>query len=277
MGNNEAQISHTTKIDDKLIIGNWKMHGDLALLEAMMATLREENLSTLHSDAAPYAIVICPPAHLLWPLARMLSQLPGQVPIWLGAQTCRAELKGAFTGDISAPMLVEVGCRYVIIGHSERRAEHGERDDTVAATAVQCLASGIRPICCVGESISIREQGEHQAIAFVAAQALAVLPPPPWCDNAPPMLAYEPLWAIGSGTAASVRDIAEMLGALRSTLAEAWGVAGAGVPVIYGGSVDGNNAGMVLNEAGADGVLVGGASIDAERFLAIIQAYRGIV
>lgn len=197
--------------------------------------------------------VICPPAVFL----REVYEIVQDSPVLLGAQDCHAEPEGAFTGDLSVGMLKEAGCAYVILGHSERRAAYGEHSDAVRAKAEAALAVGLTPIICVGEPSDIREQG--QAEAFVAAQARASVPP-----DGDFVLAYEPLWAIGTGRHAAPADIRAMHGHLNELLP--------GVRVLYGGSVKAANAGEMLALPEVDGLLVGGASLKAEEFCKIVDA-----
>jgi triosephosphate isomerase (TIM) len=237
----------------KLIAGNWKMHGrspDLAWAD---------RLSALMPLPPRSEIVVCPPATLL---AGMAARVPGWVAV--GAQDCAAEPDGARTGDISAPMLADLGARYVIAGHSERRRFHGETDALVRAKAEAALKAGLTPVICVGETLDQRQAGEAQAV--VLRQMYASIP-----DAAAGrvIIAYEPVWAIGTGVHASPVDAGEMHRALR----EAWRRGDSGdLRILYGGSVNPDNAGELLARADIDGALVGGASLDPARFAAIIRA-----
>ena len=239
----------------KLVAGNWKMNGtaaDLAEARAIAAGVGEG------VDAA-----LCLPATLI---ERAGRALPGFA---IGGQDVRAEKAGAFTGDISAQMLVDAGARLTIVGHSERRAGHGERDADVKAKAEAAVSAGLDVILCVGESLEVREAGA--AIATVAAQLADSLP-----DSAARLtVAYEPIWAIGTGKVPSVDDIAAMHQALRARLVESFGDAGAAVRILYGGSVKASNAAEIFAIADVDGALVGGASLKAADFLPIVDAARG--
>lgn len=243
-----------------IIAGNWKMNGlradGLALVEAVKAGLGA-------AGSARAEIVICPPATLLGEIG---ARLAGS-PIALGAQDCHPAASGAHTGDISAAMLTDLGCRYVILGHSERRANHGESDDLVRAKASAALAQGLSPIICVGETEAERDAGK--ALIVVATQLAESVP-----KGAPPerlVLAYEPVWAIGSGRTPTAAQVAEVHGFMRRELAGR--VADPGqVRLLYGGSVKAGNAVELLAVADVDGALVGGASLKAGEFLAIIAA-----
>lgn len=234
------------------IIGNWKMHGTRAQAVALVEAVAK------HVDRRKSPkVVICPPFTLL---AQVLEGLEG--PLRLGAQDCHAAGEGAFTGDISAAMLKDAGCDYVIVGHSERRAGHGEGNDLVRAKAAAALDVGLTPIICVGETLEQRQSG--QADAVVSAQLAGSLPKGAKASQF--LLAYEPVWAIGSGLAATASDIAEMHAQI--------GMIVPGCRVLYGGSVKPENAAEILALPGVDGVLVGGASLKAEQFCAIIDAAR---
>lgn len=237
-----------------LIAGNWKMNGltaDLAWSEAMIAALPD--------GPGVRAVALCPPATLISSFA---ARLPGWIS--LGGQDCATGASGAHTGDVSAPMLADLGCRYVIIGHSERRADHGETDHVVRAKAEAGLKAGLTPILCVGETLEERERGEAQAV--VTAQLHASLPD---CEPGSLVIAYEPVWAIGTGRTASAADAQAMHGALRAALPSGHGDA---TPILYGGSVKPANAAELLAQDDIDGALVGGASLTAEDFAAIIAA-----
>ncbi len=206
-------------------------------------------------------LLVCPPATLLSLAATALSGSP----IALGGQDCHAAARGAHTGDISAPMLRDAGARYVIVGHSERRADHHESDADVRAKAEAAVAAGLVPIVCVGESESERMAGRAESV--VGAQLDASLP-----DGFAGAIAYEPVWAIGTGRIPSAEDIASMHLHIRSRLTRRFGVAGAAVRILYGGSVKPDNAGSLLRLPEVGGALVGGASLDAASFLAIARA-----
>ncbi len=242
------------------IVGNWKMNGARAMLSEARAIDR---------GAARYPGVrvgIAPPFTLVAAMAEALQAAQ------VGAQDCHAEASGAFTGDVSAPMLGDAGAQFVIVGHSERRALHGESDAVVRAKAEAALAAGLEVIVCVGETEAERDAGQAEAI--VTAQLLGSLPQG---DEAAARVtvAYEPVWAIGTGRVPSLDDVAAMHGAIRAQLGTIYGAGGASVQILYGGSVNAKNAAELLavNEVG--GALVGGASLAAESFLAIVLAASG--
>lgn len=240
-----------------LIAGNWKMHGSLALAKELLPALAALEVRPGVTTA------ICPPAPLLGGVAPLLGRMA------LGAQDCHAEAGGAFTGDVSAAMLKEAGCRYVIVGHSERRQFHGETDAQVAAKAARALEAGLIPIICVGETLAQRESGAAQAV--VAAQVKASLPPGASAQT-DFVLAYEPVWAIGSGKTPSPDDIRDMHAAIAAQTCACAGLPKERVAVLYGGSVKAANAKAILSIPGVSGVLVGGASLTAEEFGGIMQA-----
>jgi triosephosphate isomerase len=242
----------------KLIAGNWKMNG---LRSAGMDLARD--LAARARSAAPNCdLLVCPPAQLLVPVAEALADSP----VALGGQDCHAEPSGAHTGDIGAPMLADAGCSHVIVGHSERRANHGENDALVRAKAAAAAAAGLVPIVCVGETEAERAAG--QALAVIETQVRGSLPE--GGESGPPVVAYEPVWAIGTGKTATVGDIAEAHGHIRGLLREILGqAAGDSVRILYGGSVKPDNAAEILAVEDVDGALVGGASLKADDFWAI--------
>ena len=238
-----------------LVVGNWKMNG-----------LRESalKLATELADAAPAVaaeLVICPPFPLLYPLALAVD---GSA-LGLGAQDCHRAVSGAFTGDVAAPMVAETGARYVILGHSERRQYHAESDAEVRGKVVAAVAAGLTPIVCVGESEAERRAG--QATAVVGAQLAGSLP-----DDFAGVVAYEPIWAIGTGLTPTIEDVAEMHGFMREALCARFGARAKGLRLLYGGSVKPGNAASLLSVADVNGALVGGASLVAADFLAIARA-----
>ncbi len=239
-----------------LIAGNWKMHGSFAMVRDLLASIEA---------AGPFPgveVAVMPPYPYL-PAA-----LAGATTIAIGAQDASAHAAGAFTGEVSATMLKECGCRYVILGHSERRQYHAESDAMVAAKFVAVQAVGLTPVLCVGESLGQRDAGETDAV--VGAQLRAVLAAAGVDAFASAVLAYEPVWAIGTGRSASVAQVAEVHAAIRAWL-KAHGVAG-GVRILYGGSVKPDNAAAIFAVADVDGGLIGGASLEAKEFLAIAKA-----
>ncbi|OJU11370.1 MAG: triose-phosphate isomerase [Caulobacterales bacterium 68-7] len=242
-----------------LIAGNWKMHGAAAEL-AEAAEVAE----ALRRQPVAARVAICPPTTLL---QRMAAMTEGSA-LMVGGQDCHADAKGAFTGDVAAEMLAEAGARLVIVGHSERRHGHGEDDRIVAAKVEAALRAGLEPIVCVGETLAERQGG--QALAVVAAQLRGSLPDS--LAAAPFSVAYEPVWAIGTGLTPSLDEVGEMHLAIRALLADRFGAAGEAAPVLYGGSVNPANAAAIRGVAGVDGVLVGGASLRAADFLQIVRA-----
>jgi len=234
-----------------LIAGNWKMNGLTASLAEMRA---------IRDGANGPDIAVCPPATLLSQAAALLK---GSA-VALGAQDCAVQASGAFTGDISAEMLKDAGCVYVIVGHSERRAGHNETDAIVMAKAEAALRAGLTPIVCVGETRAEREAGE--ALAVVSGQVRGSLP------DGLAVVAYEPIWAIGTGLTPTPQDVAEMHKMLRDLLVSLRGAEGAKTRLLYGGSVKPANARELLGLPHVDGALVGGASLKAQEFLAIAAA-----
>ncbi len=242
-----------------LIAGNWKMHGLTASLDEARA------LAAALEQGPPAArVALCPPATLIRPMAELLA---GE-SILVGGQDCRAEPQGPFTGDLSAEMLADAGASLVILGHSERRHGHGETSAVVAAKVAGALRAGLEPIVCVGETWEERQAGG--ASDRICDQARASLPEA-LADRAF-ALAYEPVWAIGSGRTPSLDEIDEVHDALRHTLTALFGDNGRAAPILYGGSVKPDNAGPILRLRQVAGVLVGGASLIAQDFAAIIAA-----
>jgi triosephosphate isomerase len=212
-------------------------------------------------------VALCPPFTLL----SLAGPIVASAQIALGGQDCHSAEAGAHTGDISAEMLKDAGASYVIVGHSERRADHGETDGLVRAKASAALRAGLTPIVCVGETRAEREEG--RAAAVVGAQVAGSIPR----EAAPQRLvvAYEPVWAIGTGLTPTPADVAEMHGLVRARLDAALGAgAGAHVRILYGGSVKPSNADELMHASDVDGALVGGASLSANEFLAIVDVYR---
>jgi len=242
-----------------LIAGNWKMNGTKT-----MAIDLAQNL-VARSKAAPSVprIALCPPAALLETVSRAVSGSP----IVVGAQDCHPKDKGAHTGDTSAWLLKDVGCTYVIVGHSERRADHAETDAIVKSKAEAALAAGLTPIICVGETQSQRDAGKANDV--VRGQMLGSLPSTATATNV--VIAYEPVWAIGTGRTATPNDVQDMHAVVRETFAKDR-TDGADLTILYGGSVKGSNAKSLMSVPGVNGALVGGASLDAADFWAIIQS-----
>jgi triosephosphate isomerase (TIM) len=245
-----------------LVAGNWKMHG----LSGSLAEIDAMRRAADAGEAGLAELLVCPPATLL---AQAAWRIKGG-ELSLGAQDCHPLASGAFTGDISAPMLKDAGATYVIVGHSERRTLHHETDALVRVKVEAALGAGLVPIVCVGETKTERESGE--AMTIVPRQILGSLPP----DGAPESLvvAYEPIWAIGTGLIPTPADVAEMHLVIRTLLGEMYGAQGLRMRLLYGGSVKPTNCGELLTLDNVDGALVGGASLRATEFLAIAAAYR---
>lgn len=241
-----------------LIAGNWKMNGLRASrseLDAMLAA---------SGDVGNVELLICPPATLVGVFAERAA---GKA-VAIGGQDCHARASGAHTGDISAEMLADLGARYVIVGHSERRADHGEGDAAVRAKAEAAWRAGLVAIVCVGETRAEREAGRAETV--VTSQLAGSIPD--GADAARLVVAYEPVWAIGTGLTPTQSDIAAMHGAIRASLAARFGAAADRMRILYGGSVKPDNAKDILELGDVDGALVGGASLKATDFLAIAGA-----
>jgi triosephosphate isomerase len=249
-----------------LIAGNWKMNYNhreaIALVQKLIFSFTEEQLHRVE-------VAVLPP---FTDLRSVQTVIDGdQINMAYGAQDLSPHDSGAYTGDIAGPMLAKLGCRYVVVGHSERRDHHHEDDAVVNAKIGAAIRNGLAPILCVGEQLAVREAGEHLqhcraqldgALAGVSAEQAETL-----------VVAYEPVWAIGTGEVATPDDAQEVCAALRARLGELFGAGVAeSARVLYGGSVKRANAGEILAEADVDGALVGGASLDAEEFAAICLA-----
>ena len=241
----------------KLVVGNWKMNGSLAQLSELNA------IADAAREAAGVDVAVCPPFTLV---AAARARATG---VAVGGQDCHAAEDGAHTGSISAGMLKEAGARLVIVGHSERRAELGETDAIVRAKAEAALRHALQVIVCVGESEAERTRGE--ALAVVAAQLQGSLPLNGEGEGEL-VVAYEPIWAIGTGKVATPGDVAEMHAAIRAELRQLLGDRGAHVRILYGGSVKPDNAAALFAVEDVDGALVGGASLTAADFVPIIDA-----
>jgi triosephosphate isomerase len=243
-----------------LIAANWKMHGTVATIEAYLETLVER----VGPDGPE--VVVCPPFTLL-PAALLIAS---GSEVAVGAQNCHWADAGAFTGEVAAPMLAELGAQWVIVGHSERRQHFGETDETAAARAKAAQRAGLSVIFCLGESLAQRDAGETLAVLERQSAALAGL------DPALLAVAYEPVWAIGTGRNATPAQAQEAHAALRRRAGELLGDEAAGtLRILYGGSVKPDNALSLLAQPDVDGALVGGASLDVEGFCAIIHAAPG--
>jgi triosephosphate isomerase len=242
-----------------LVAGNWKMNG-LRSSAAEFTRIVEgaQKLTAVE-------LMICPPATLLV----LFAAAAKGTPVLIGAQDCHAEPSGAFTGDLSAEMLKDAGASAVIVGHSERRSYHQETDADVRAKALAARRAGLCAIVCVGETRAEREDG--RALAVVGTQLDGSVPDGATADDL--VVAYEPVWAIGSGLTPTPSDVAEMHAFVRQRLGSRLGEEGQGIRILYGGSVKPSNAKELLHVANVDGALVGGASLKADEFLAIAGVY----
>ena len=244
----------------KFVAGNWKMHGSFQQNTALL-----ENLKAHVSDVA-CEVAVCVPYPYL---AQAQSMVEGSV-IGLGAQNLSEHVSGAFTGEVSASMLKEFGCRYVLVGHSERRAQYGESDAVVAAKFAAAQAVGIVPVLCVGESLAERQSGLTAQV--VSRQLSAVLDLLGVAALESSVVAYEPVWAIGTGMTATPGQAQEVHFAIRSLVAAQNAVIAGGLRILYGGSVKPQNAKELFAQADIDGGLIGGAALVADDFLAICRA-----
>lgn len=242
----------------KLVIGNWKMHGSLAANVTLLEAIKAAPASARLAVCAPFPY-----------LAQCQALLAGSAVAW-GAQDVSAEARGAFTGEVAASMLAEFGVSYALVGHSERRSYHGETDATVAAKAVRALEFGIVPVVCVGESLAQREAGETEAV--VGRQLGAVLETLSLEQLGRIVLAYEPVWAIGTGKTASSEQAQAVHAFLRAQVAARDAGVAARMAMLYGGSVKPDNAAELFSMPDIDGGLIGGASLKSDDFLAIGNA-----
>lgn len=243
-----------------LVAGNWKMNG-LTASAAEFAKI----LAGAGALGAGCELMVCPPATLI---ARFAAAAAGS-SVLIGGQDCHAEASGAHTGDISAEMLADAGAVAVIVGHSERRSDHHETDAQVRAKALAAWRAGLTAIVCVGEQRAEREAG--RALDVVGGQLAGSLPDGATAANL--VVAYEPVWAIGTGLTPTPADVAEVHGAIRRQLVERYGGEGEGVRLLYGGSVKPGNAKELLGVPHVNGALVGGASLKADDFLGIAAVY----
>ncbi len=238
-----------------LVIANWKMHGSLELIAKFSKEWRAQ------PKLLDVNVVLCPPAPYLGAASDALEGVA------LGAQNCAERIEGAFTGEVSIQMLSELGCGYVIIGHSERRSLFSETDAQVAVKAQLAIAQGLHAVVCVGETLEHRDAEQQDKV--VTEQLLGSLAEVP-CENL--VVAYEPVWAIGTGRTATPAQAEAMHGVIKGCLQGHFGEAGADIPVIYGGSVKPENAGVLFECDNIDGALVGGASLNANSFWQIASA-----
>lgn len=245
-----------------LIAGNWKMHGTLAEARALAGDLA----ARMRGDASePFDMVLVPPFTAIMAVAQTVEG----AGIALGGQDCHAAEKGAHTGDVAAAMLADLGCHYVIVGHSERRTDHQETDAQVKAKAEAALAAGLTVILCIGETEAERDAG--QTLDVVARQLAGSLPEGAAADRV--VIAYEPVWAIGTGRTPTVDDVARVHASIREEVAKALSADQAqAMRILYGGSVKAANAAELLALDNVDGALVGGASLKADDFWAIARA-----
>lgn len=240
-------------MNKRYVIGNWKMHGSRAMVDAFFQQLRV-------APSGDVVVAIAPP----FPYLGVCSDLPGDCG--LAGQDCSAHDGGAHTGEVSASMLLEWGCQWVILGHSERRTDLAESDQQIAAKLATAIAAGLTPVLCVGESQAAREAGREEIV--IRSQLRAALGE---LQQAPLLIAYEPIWAIGTGVTASPEQADSMHAVIRDELSGLWGE-GLLVPLLYGGSVNPDNAAALFDCPNVDGALVGGASLDGGSFSKIVQA-----
>ncbi|AFQ46303.1 triose-phosphate isomerase [Desulfosporosinus meridiei] len=244
----------------KVIAGNWKMFKTVSEAEDYAIKFLEEV-----KDVTDLDVVLCAPFTALHALKNELEESI----VHLGAQNMAWAEEGAYTGEISARMLLDVACTYVILGHSERREMFGETDQDIAKKVQQALAVGLTPIFCCGENLKLREEGK--AAEWVKNQVASALSGISKDDLLRIIVAYEPIWAIGTGKTASSQDAQEMCANIRATLTELMGSASENVPILYGGSVKAENIGELMQEPDVDGALVGGASLDPLSFAKLIK------
>lgn len=257
------QAMEGTRVRQKLVVGNWKMHGSL-----------EANGGLLKAVAAgagalqPVQLAVCAP----FPYLSQCQSLLAGSPVQWGAQDVSAEARGAFTGEVAASMLAEFGCQFVIVGHSERRTYHAEQDSVIATKALRALEHGVTPIVCVGETLAQREAGQTEQV--VGRQLQALLDALSVEQLGRIVVAYEPVWAIGTGKTASSAQAQDVHAYLRGLVASRDAGVAARMQILYGGSVKPESAGELFGMPDIDGGLIGGASLKAEDFLAIGAAGR---
>jgi triosephosphate isomerase len=254
-----------------LIAGNWKMNLNhleaIALVQKVAFTMPEKYLNKVE-------VAVIPPFTDLRSVQTLVDG--DKLQIGYGAQDVSAHESGAYTGEVSAAMLAKLGCRYVLVGHSERRAYHAETDEIVAAKIAAAYAHGLTPILCVGEGLEVREAGQH--LEHTTAQVRAALAAVPAEQARSIVLAYEPIWAIGTGRVALPTDAQEVCAAIRETLAELYGrEIAAGIRILYGGSVKSGNVAEITAQPDVDGALVGGASLDGTEFATLAANAVGIL
>ncbi|MDO4904557.1 MAG: triose-phosphate isomerase [Lautropia sp.] len=248
-----------------LVMGNWKMNGRAAANEALLTSLR----ASLASGSDAIDVAVCPPFPYL---SQAVSQLSGTA-ITVGAQNLSTQQDGAFTGEVSSGMLKDLGCRWVLVGHSERRQLYGETDEVVANKAQTAIDAGLVPVICIGETLEERKTGDTEV--SLARQLDAVLPVLERQPASAFVLAYEPIWAIGTGLTATPEQAQAVHRFLRERLAASGYAAAASVRILYGGSVKASNAAELFAGADVDGGLIGGASLIADDFAGICKAAVG--
>lgn len=244
-----------------LVAGNWKMNGSTAANAALL-----DGIVAGDPGSAGVELLVCPPFPYLEAAARRLEG----TQVMLGAQTVSEHGSGAFTGEVSADMLQDAGCRFVLVGHSERRTLFGESSETVAAKFAAALGAGLRPVLCVGETLAEREA--DQTVAVIDRQLGAVLDATGIAGFSTAVVAYEPVWAIGTGRTASPEQAQDVHEHIRGLLSGLDAAVGDAIQILYGGSVKGANAAGLFSKPDIDGGLIGGASLKAQDFLAIAEA-----
>jgi triosephosphate isomerase len=244
-----------------LVAGNWKMNGSKASTDTLLSGIKEGMSGIVKTE-----VLVCPPFPYL---GQVVSTLAGSRVV-VGAQNACTEAGGAYTGEVSAAMVKDLGCTYVILGHSERRQYYGETDEIIARKYTQALAAGLTPILCVGETLAERERGETRSV--VARHLNGVMETAGVQAIARGVIAYEPVWAIGTGMTATPGQAQEVHAFLRQRVAAKSAGVAAGVRILYGGSMKPDNALELMSQADIDGGLIGGASLKASDFLAICQA-----
>ena len=245
----------------KLVAGNWKMHGNLVDNQALLSSLRAQLAGLRNVSCAVFA-----PA----PYLAQVQQILAESNIAWGAQNVSEYDKGAYTGEIATSMLSDLGCRYVLLGHSERRAMYGETDEIVAAKFVAVLSAGLTPVLCVGETLGEREAGQAETV--IARQLDAVIARAGVAGLAKSVVAYEPVWAIGTGKTASPEQAQAIHAFIRQKIAYLDAMVAQDLVILYGGSVKAANAVELFSQPDIDGGLIGGASLVADEFVAICNA-----
>ena len=244
-----------------IVAANWKLNGNLSMISTLLGPI------DIHvNNINDVDVVICPP----FPYLATCGQAIKSDNVFLGAQSVAKEEQGAFTGEVAAEMLKEIGCGFVIVGHSERREYYGETDQVVADKVSRVLEAGLSPILCVGESLEQREQGKMEDV--IIRQLGAVVDKVGINNMAKTVIAYEPIWAIGTGKTASPEQAQEVHSIIRSELAKQSTDVSEGLRILYGGSVKASNATELFSQPDIDGGLIGGASLDAEQFNSIVDA-----